>query len=195
MAMDIVLHTGYILLLVAILVIRYPHEKRNAQNTINSNQKTTLEKILLFAVSLGMMFIPLLHVFFNLYSFANYTVPFFVNILGLILILPTLWLFYRSHKDLGRNWSVSLELRKRHTIVDSGVYTYVRHPMYSAIWLWCLVQALLLNNYIAGLSGLLSFAVLYFLRVKKEEAMMIAEFGQKYRKYMKKTKRIIPYLW
>jgi protein-S-isoprenylcysteine O-methyltransferase Ste14 len=66
--------------------------------------------------------------------------------------------------------------------------------MYSAIWLWVFIQALLLNNYIAGLSGLISFGILYIFRVKKEEQMMLAEFGEQYRKYIQRTKRIIPYM-
>jgi protein-S-isoprenylcysteine O-methyltransferase Ste14 len=53
---------------------------------------------------------------------------------------------------------------------------------------------LLLNNYIAGLSGLISFGILYIFRVKKEEQMMLSEFGEQYRKYMQRTKRIIPYV-
>ena len=68
-----------------------------------------------------------------------------------------LWLFYRSHKNLGRNWSATLEIQKGHNIVDAGVYKYIRHPIYSAIWLWVIIEALLLNNYIAGLSDLIRF--------------------------------------
>jgi protein-S-isoprenylcysteine O-methyltransferase Ste14 len=37
------------------------------------------------------------------------------------------WLFWRSHADLGRNWSPSLELREGHELVTEGVYRYVRH--------------------------------------------------------------------
>jgi len=50
----------------------------------------------------------------------------------------------RTHKDLGRNWSVTLEVREQHALVTNGVYSRVRHPMYSAFWLWALAQALLL---------------------------------------------------
>ena len=58
---------------------------------------------------------------------------------------------------LGRNWSATLEIQKGHNIVDAGVYKYIRYPIYSAIWLWVVIEALLLNNYIAGLSGLIRF--------------------------------------
>ena len=176
-------------------IIRYPHEKRNKSNQIITNKKATLEKILLGLVFLGMMILPLIYIFSDLFSFADYTLPVSLHVLGFLLIVPNLWLFYKSHKDLGMNWSVSLEIRAGHNIVDTGVYKYVRHPMYTAIWIGCVAQALLLNNYIAGLSGLVCFGLLYFFRFKKEEHMMLQEFGQDYEEYMKKTKRIIPFIY
>jgi len=104
----------------------------------------------------------------------------------------SLWLFYRTHKDLGRNWSVTLEVRDRHTLVTNGVYSRVRHPMYSAFWLWALAQALLLPNWIAGPAGLIGFGTLFFLRVGREEALMTETFGDEYRRYMARTARILP---
>ena len=190
----LILKIAYIVILVGTSIIRYPHEKRNEANSIIKDNKTTLEKTLLFVVFLGMMILPLLYILTSLFSFANYTLPLYAQITGVVLILPTLWLFYRSHKDLGLNWSVTLEIREGHNVVDTGVYKHIRHPMYSAIWLWCIAQTLLLHNYIAGFSGLLSFGMLYFFRVQDEEKMMLKEFGEEYQTYKKRTKRIIPFL-
>ena len=185
---------AYIVILAGTSIIRYPHEKRNKANSISNDNKTTLEKTLLFLVFLGMMILPLLYILTPLFSFADYTLPFFAQITGIVLIVPILWLFRRSHKDLGLNWSVTLEIREGHNVVDTGVYKYIRHPMYSAIWLWGIAQALLLQNYIAGFSGLICFGMLYLLRVQKEEEMMLKEFGEEYRAYQKRTKRIIPFV-
>jgi protein-S-isoprenylcysteine O-methyltransferase Ste14 len=190
----LLLKIGYGVILIGTSIIRYPHEKRNKANQITTNKKGTLEKVLLGFVFLGMMILPLIYIFTGLFFFANYSLSYLFQLAGLLLIAPMLWLFYRSHKDLGQNWSATLEIREGHHIVDSGVYKHVRHPMYSAIWLWVFIQALLLNNYIAGLSGLISFGILYIFRIKKEEQMMLAEFGEQYRKYMQRTKRIIPYM-
>ena len=190
----ILLKIGYGIIVIATSIIRYPHAKRNKTNKIITNKKGTLEKILLGLAFLGMVILPLIYMATSLLSFANYDLPVWMQIIGLLLIVPMLWLFYRSHKDLGQNWSATLEIREGHNIVDSGVYKYIRHPMYSAILLLVIIQALLLNNYIAGLSGLISFGLLYFFRVKKEEKMMLLEFGTDYEKYMKRTKRIIPFI-
>lgn len=190
----LLLKIAYGILIVGTFIIRYPHEKRNKDNNISKDNKTALEKMLLLLVFIGMMILPLVYIFTSFFSFANYTLPVYAHVIGIVLIIPTLWLFYRSHKDLGRNWSVSLEIREDHKIVDSGVYIHVRHPMYSSIWLWSIIQALVLTNFVAGLSGLVSFGVLYFLRVGKEEKMMRKEFGDAYDDYQKKTKRIIPFI-
>jgi len=110
-------------------------------------------------------------------------------------MLGALWLFWRSHADLGQNWSVSLEVRKGHKVVTHGVYRYIRHPMYAAIFLWCLAQAMLLPNWLAGWSALVPFTLLYLVRTPREEQMMCNIFGDEYRDYMRKTGRLLPRLW
>jgi protein-S-isoprenylcysteine O-methyltransferase Ste14 len=104
-------------------------------------------------------------------------------------------LFRRTHKALGRNWSVTLEVRERHELVTQGVYRRVRHPMYSAFWLWAIAQALLLPNWFAGFSGIVGFGALFFLRVGREERLMIENFGDEYRRYMAQTWRVLPGLY
>ncbi|MEM9847985.1 MAG: protein-S-isoprenylcysteine O-methyltransferase [Bacteroidota bacterium] len=184
----------FVAMIIATVVIRKPHEKRNKDNTITQDNKTNLEKTLLALTSLGLMVLPLIYLVTPFFSFADYTLPLYAQVIGIALIPFMLWLFYRSHKDLGKNWSVSLEIRAEHNIVDTGVYKHIRHPMYTAIWIWVIIQALLLNNYIAGLSGIIGFGALYFFRVGREESMMLEEFGQSYATYKKRTKRLIPFI-
>jgi protein-S-isoprenylcysteine O-methyltransferase Ste14 len=64
--------------------------------------------------------------------------------------------------------------------------------MYAAFWLWAISQALLLPNWIAGLSGIIGFGTLFFARVGHEERMMLETFGDEYRAYMARTYRLIP---
>ena len=107
-------------------------------------------------------------------------------------MVAALWLFWRSHTDLGQNWSVTLELRKGHQMVTQGVYRRIRHPMYASIWLFGLGQGLLLENWLAGWSALVSFTPMYFFRVPREEQMMFEFFGQEYRDYKQRTGRLVP---
>jgi protein-S-isoprenylcysteine O-methyltransferase Ste14 len=96
--------------------------------------------------------------------------------------------------DLGRNWSISLEVREQHALVKAGVYRLIRHPMYSSFFLLALAQMLLLSNWLAGASGLLGVGILYAFRVRQEERMMFEYFGNDYLDYMTKTKRLIPWI-
>jgi protein-S-isoprenylcysteine O-methyltransferase Ste14 len=106
-----------------------------------------------------------------------------------------IWLLWRSHVDLGRHWSPTLEVRDGHTLVTGGVFSRIRHPMYAAHWVWALGQILLLQNWIVGPSMLALFLPMYFYRVGREERMMLDHFGDEYRGYMKRTGRIVPRLW
>lgn len=102
------------------------------------------------------------------------------------------WLFRRSHADLGRNWSVSLALQSDHQLVSSGVYRRIRHPMYAAFFLLAIGQCLLLPNGVAGPAALLAVTLLYVVRKPREEAMMRERFGEAYRQYQASTGGVMP---
>jgi len=114
--------------------------------------------------------------------------------IGAVILAFAVWMFRRSHADLMRNWSLLLQLWEKHQLVTEGVYRSIRHPMYASQWLWSTAQPLLLQNWIAGWSGLLLFLPLYLLRVPHEEQMMLEQFGEAYRAYMSRTGHVVPRL-
>ena len=166
--------------------IRYPYRKGG------QNKPDSQERILLAVLAIGGFLIPLVYLLTDLLGFANYDAPFAFVGIGTFLQIAGLWLFWRAHKDLGENWSSTLEVYEGHKLITNGIYKTIRHPMYAANWLMTLAQVFLLPNWIAGLSGILSFALMYFLRVAKEEAMMKQAFGAEYEDYMSKTGRVFP---
>ncbi|MEM9648701.1 MAG: protein-S-isoprenylcysteine O-methyltransferase [Bacteroidota bacterium] len=186
------LEISFMVFWICMFIVRYPFAQRNKKNSITADKKDGIEKITLALTALSMMILPAVYVATPWLDFADYHLPNYWGILGIVLLSPTSILFYRSHKDLGRNWSATLEVHQEHTLVTTGVYKYIRHPMYTAIWLWVICQALLLQNFIVGLSGMLSFGLLYILRVGKEEKMMEGQFGEKYVAYKGRTKRLVP---
>jgi len=151
-----------------------------------------VEKTLLIFVGVGSLLLPVLYLFTPLLAFADYRLPVFAPWLGTALMIAALWLFYRSHADLGKNWSVTLELHKGHQLIRRGIYRSIRHPMYMSILLCGLSQGLLLRNWLAGWSALATFSVLYVVRTPREERMMIEFFGEEYLNYMRQTGRIFP---
>src|ERR1017187_6038608 len=107
--------------------IRGVFKRRTEGNEKIVRRLDALEKTLLVSVGVGSLFLPVLYLFTPWLAFADYHLPAFAPWCGTLLMMPTLWLFYRSHADLGQNWSVTLELRKGHQVVKQGVYRSIRH--------------------------------------------------------------------
>jgi len=112
---------------------------------------------------------------------------------GLILGLASLMLWTWAQAALGKQWSTNLQLRKEHLLVATGPYALIRHPIYTAMFGWGIGVALLTANILFALLAL-AMAIGILIRVPKEEQMMSGEFGQEYKKYMKKTGRFFPKL-
>jgi protein-S-isoprenylcysteine O-methyltransferase Ste14 len=177
---------------IANFAIRARHIKVRQQIRVRSNQNTGLDTSLFFTVGIGGFLVPLLYMFTPLLSFADYLIPLWIGVIGVVILAAGDWLFWKSHKDLGANWSPILEIREGHTLITAGIYARIRHPMYASLWLLVLAQAMILPNYVAGFSGLVPFAILYFQRVGKEERMMLQEFGSEYEQYRTRTGRLLP---
>ena len=176
-------------------VIRHPYNRRARKTPLARTTRDSLEWTLLVFAAIGLFVIPAFYIASGIPALLDRQFVPWVAIFGVLMMLSALWLFWRSHHDLGRNWSVSLQLRKEHRLVTVGVYRDVRHPMYSSFLLLGLAQFLLLSNWFAGLAGLVGALVLFALRFAREEEMMAEWFGDEYHAYMARTKRIIPWLY
>jgi protein-S-isoprenylcysteine O-methyltransferase Ste14 len=107
-----------------------------------------------------------------------------LGVLGLLLLI---WV----HHTLGRQWSTNLQFREKHTLVTGGPYRWARHPMYTALFAFFVGLALIAASWLIVLLVAISIAVLY-ARISKEEVMMVEQFGDEYREYMKRTGRFLP---
>ncbi|WP_298670721.1 protein-S-isoprenylcysteine O-methyltransferase [uncultured Sphingomonas sp.] len=182
----------WLLVMVAMFVIRTPHSLRNRANVVVDARKDGMEIALLAGMFLAMMVLPLLYLALGLFRFADYDMPEWATWIGALAQIPYLWLFWRSHADLGRNWSPGLEVREDHALVTNGVYGCIRNSMYAAIWISALAQPLLIHNWIAGFLVVPAFAAMWFIRVPNEEAMMRARFGAAWDAYCARAGRLFP---
>lgn len=185
---------AFVVLAVGWWVIRYPFARKSRRTPVSRSRRGPAEIVRLMISLTGLGILPLLYVLTGFPRFADYAFEPLLAACGVVVAMASLVMFRLTHKALGRNWSVTLELREGHRLVTEGIYARVRHPMYTAFWLWALAQALLLPNWIAGLSGIVGFGTLYMLRVAEEERLMSEEFGESYRSYMARTNRLIPRL-
>ena len=175
-------------------IIRHPFERKARKMGVSKSLLDWKEWILLASASFGLFLIPAAYVLTGVPASLNREFIPAVAWLGLLPLSGALWLFRRSHVDLGRNWSVTLKVREQHVLVKSGVYRLVRHPMYLSFLLLGLAQMLLLPNWLAGACGLIGAGLFFAFRMLREERMMLESFGDEYRSYMAHTKRIIPWI-
>jgi protein-S-isoprenylcysteine O-methyltransferase Ste14 len=168
----------------AMLAVRLPHIRRSLTVKVRESRESRKDRLLVACVSLGLL-LPL-------FTFGDPSVPLPRLLAGITAFALALWLLHRTHADLGRNWSNTLELREDHRLVTHGVYRFVRHPMYVALLLHGVGQALVLSNPIAGLSFLAAIGTLVAVRLPAEERMMRDEFGDAWVRYCERTPRLLP---
>jgi protein-S-isoprenylcysteine O-methyltransferase Ste14 len=166
------------------------------RDKIAQDRNSWLDRMLLGFVFLGMQAIPLLYVFSPYLDFADYKIDRTASVIlgwtGAFIFVSAILMLWRSHVDLGLSFSPKLQIKKEHSLVTTGVYRKIRHPMYTAHFIWSIAQILLLQNWIAGWGFLVSFIPLYLVRIQEEEQMMLDRFGGTYRSYMQKTGRLYP---
>ncbi len=121
----------------------------------------------------------------------DFGLPPWLRWVGFVFGLASLGLWTWSQVALDTLWSAQLQLRQEHRLVSSGPYARMRHPLYTAMCGWGVALALVTSNWIFAAIALAVFAV-FFIRVPKEEQMMIEQFGDEYRAFMKRTGRFLP---
>ncbi|MDD5127364.1 MAG: isoprenylcysteine carboxylmethyltransferase family protein [Dehalococcoidales bacterium] len=118
--------------------------------------------------------------------------PPWLRLLGAGLgILALLW-FVWIHQNLGNNLSVRLRIKDSQTLITNGPYRLVRHPMYTAFYVLHLAAFFLTANWFIGLTWTVGLTAVIFLRVNREEAMLLSRFGEEYNSYMANTGRFLP---
>ncbi len=193
--MELIAKIIWLLFIVAWGVIRYRPNIKSRKVAISVVSRTLKERFSMVISATGLGYIPLIWIFTDFLDRFDYNQPIITLVIGAVLLLISLRLFRLTHKALGKMWSHSLDLREGHKLVTSGIYEKVRHPMYTAFWVWAIGAAFLLPNWIAGFSGIVGFGTLFFLRVGQEEDMMRAEFGEEYDAYIKRTKKVFPKIY
>jgi protein-S-isoprenylcysteine O-methyltransferase Ste14 len=120
--------------------------------------------------------------------------PSWVFYLGIVVVILGMIVRQWSIAVLGRFFSPTIGVQEGQKIVDRGPYRLVRHPSYTGILLILVGVGLAFQSLAAILVILFMFSVAYGYRMSEEEKVLVLELGEEYVKYMKRTKRLIPYL-
>jgi protein-S-isoprenylcysteine O-methyltransferase Ste14 len=112
--------------------------------------------------------------------------------LGVVVAIFGFGLLQWSHSALGTNWSYEPSLLQDHQMVSNGPYRWIRHPIYSAFLLIMISTLPVSANGLVGVLWIAMTAIAVFERIRVEEALMLAQFGDKYDAYMRATGRLLP---
>jgi protein-S-isoprenylcysteine O-methyltransferase Ste14 len=120
------------------------------------------------------------------------TVP--IVLAGLLAVLAGVVFSVWVRLMLGDNWSNRVTVKENHTLVRSGPYRIVRHPIYSGILLGMLGSALQRGG-IRCFVGVLICGLSFWLKTRAEERFMVQSFGEEYLQYRHKVKALAPFIF
>lgn len=189
-------HLVFVFVFVTFAVIRAVYQKRT--EGARSGARFKEGKLLtLFRLAVGLPFMILVVAYLvqpGLLGWATFPLPAWAQWAGVGLGLASLPLIVWVHEALGSNFSTTLHVRDAHTLVTRGPYRWVRHPMYTVLYVHFFAVLLLTRNWLVGGVFLLAMTLIIAQRLKHEEATMIETFGDSYREYMRHTRRFLPRL-
>jgi protein-S-isoprenylcysteine O-methyltransferase Ste14 len=114
--------------------------------------------------------------------------------LGIALMWIGIAFRYYCMRVLGRYFTFDVAVHGGQTVVEAGPYRYIRHPSYTGAIITLVGFGLTLGNW-AGLFGLLACgAIGYAYRIRVEESALLVALGEPYREYMRRTRRLVPFV-
>ncbi len=116
-----------------------------------------------------------------------------LGIIGLFFCIAGAIIACWSRFLLGKNWSLSIQKKENHKLIQTGLYKSIRHPIYTGLLLLFTGNAIIISEY-RVIPALLIIFFSFWFKLKKEESLMIKTSGDEYHKYMDKTKALIPYI-
>ena len=126
-------------------------------------------------------------------GWASYASPVWLRWLGMLTAGTGLALTFWMFRSLGKNITDTVVTRREHQLVTHGPYRWIRHPLYTFGTLFYLGLGLIAASWLIMLMACLAFFLLS-LRTPKEEAQLLARFGDEYADYTESTGRYFPKL-
>lgn len=126
-------------------------------------------------------------------NWSRFELPTAVRWVGVVMGFLSVLLAYWTFRNLGKNVTPTVVTRANHSLVTSGPYRWIRHPLYVMGLIAYLGFAFLAENWFIAIMAVVVFVVIA-LRVRKEETRLVETFGDAYRQYMQQTGKFLPKL-
>ena len=118
-----------------------------------------------------------------------------MTITGAVMIIVGIAFRAWAVQTLGKYFTPTVQIKSEHKLIDNGPYSVVSHPSYFGAFVTITAGGILLNSWIGFVFACIAMTIAYYVRIGIEEKELVGYFGDKYRSYMMKTKKIIPFIW
>lgn len=170
----------------------YVRKHGKEQDTLKKREEGSVTKLAGILGVMGFISILVYVINLNLLAWASLSLPLWSRWAGVSIALLGFVLLQWAQNTLGKNWSDTPRMIKEQTLITSGPYQSIRHPIYTAFLLIMGSTLLISANWLIGLSWIGMTVLEIASRIGFEESLMLEYFGDQYRDYMKKTGRLIP---
>jgi len=110
----------------------------------------------------------------------------------LILVAGSLYIMWTAVRTLGKQWSLQARVLENHALIRTGPYRLVRHPIYTGILGMILAAALTWSNWLGFIVSISLYVVGTIIRVRSEEKLLRAQFGDAFEDYKREVPAVIP---
>jgi protein-S-isoprenylcysteine O-methyltransferase Ste14 len=115
-----------------------------------------------------------------------------MGVIGTVLCVLGIGLAILGRASLGQSWPSATTLTASTTLVTSGPYARVRHPIYGGMLLAMLGSAI--SQSVLWVLPLVVYGPQFIRSARREEGLLLAQFPERYRAYMTRTKMLLPFL-
>ena len=175
------LHRGY-----------YVRKHSEERNTLKTREEGWASKIAGIFGMIGFVVMLVYAIYPAWLSWASLPLPPWMRWAGVGIALAGFALLQWAQNMLGQNWSDTPRMIKEQSLITSGPYHFVRHPIYTAFLLILGSTLLISANWLIGLAWIGMTVLEVASRIGFEEKLMLEYFGDQYHEYMKRTGKLLP---
>lgn len=170
----------------------YVRKHGREQNTLKKREEGLVSKIAGILGLIGFISALMYAVRPGWLSWAALPLPLWLRWMGVVIALLGFALLQWAQNTLGKNWSDTPRMIKEQSLITSGPYQFIRHPIYTA-FLFILGSTLFISaNWLIGAAWIGMTVLEVTSRIGFEEQLMLEYFGNQYREYMTRTGRLLP---
>jgi protein-S-isoprenylcysteine O-methyltransferase Ste14 len=113
-------------------------------------------------------------------------------VVAVAIAVASVWLVAAAVRHLGRQWAVAARLVEDHKLITTGPYQYVRNPIYTGMLGMLVATGLATEHWLALPVAFVLFMVGLVIRVRTEEKLLRAAFGEEFEQYAKRVPAVLP---